>query len=319
MKKIVYITKRFNQQQKEELMTSLPTDYILKTPTTLLNEEKKDVTIMLDVDQKLLNELLELPESKLNFIQLISTGIDYLPLDKLAEKNIILANGRGLQKNSVSETVLGMLLSYQRGILESSKQQEKHLWQHPKGQMTTMVNKKILITGTGIIPQQLAKILSLLGAEISGVNTTGHLVENFSATYSLENLPKAVKNQDIVINLLPGTPATDQIFTEEIFSLMKTGSIFVNVGRGNAVILKDLVAALDAGQLSFAALDVFPKEPLVNTSVLWTHPKILVTSHIAGLTEDLNDRFFDLAAENLQYYLENGLPKINLVSYDKGY
>lgn len=320
MAQIIYVFERFTSEEKKDLSHLLQdTPFELRDAASLAPSEKKEIVVMLGLDQSLLKEILQMEKPALKFLQVISTGIDYLPLKKLAEKGVLLANGHGLQKNSVTEHVLGVLLAYQRKLLTSAFQQQVKIWQRPAGTLTTFAHKKILITGTGIISQHLAKTLDCLGATLSGVNTTGHPVTYFHQTFSLTQLKTAVSTQDIVINLLPSTRKTEKVFNTEIFSAMKKGCVFVNVGRGSGVVIEDLIAALNQNQLDFAALDVFDEEPLPENSKLWHHPKILVTPHIAGFSDNLNECFYYLAKENLISFLKDQRPKENLISYEKGY
>lgn len=320
MTQIVYACRRFTPEEKENLAQLLQdTPFQLRDATTLTDFEKKQVVVMLGLDQGLLKDILKMDQTALKFLQVISTGIDYLPLKKLSEKNILLANGQGLQKNSVAEHVLGVLLAYQRNLFTASFQQQIKIWQRPTGVLTTFSHKNILITGTGMISRYLAEVLTCLGANLSGVNTTGHAAKNFPQTFPLSALKQAVVNQDIVINLLPATVKTEKVFHKEIFSAMKKGSIFINVGRGSSVVTEDLVYALDENLLDFAALDVFEQEPLPENSPLWRQSRLLITPHIAGFSDNLNQCFYHLAKENLIHFLQYKKPKKNLISYEKGY
>ncbi len=99
--------------------------------------------------------------------------------------------------------------------------------------------------------------------------------------HGADQLEPFLNQTDIAVCLLPLTAETEGIFYARTFAMMPKGAMLVNVGRGRHVVDKDLIAALDSGQLSYAALDALYPEPLPPESPLWTHPKITVMPHIA--------------------------------------
>src|SRR5438477_4931862 len=96
-----------------------------------------------------------------------------------------------------------------------------------------------------------------------------------------DQLEPCLGQTDIAVCLLPLTRETEGIFCARTFAMMPRGSMLVNVGRGKHVVDKDLIAALDSGQLSYAALDALWPEPLPPESPLWLHPKVTVMPHVA--------------------------------------
>jgi glyoxylate/hydroxypyruvate reductase len=103
-------------------------------------------------------------------------------------------------------------------------------------------------------------------------------VEIFSGP---DQLAPFLAQTDIAVCLLPLTPETEGILCAKNFALMPKGAMVINVGRGKHVVEKDLIAALDSGQLSYAALDALHPEPLPPDNPLWTHPKVTVMPHVA--------------------------------------
>ena len=98
----------------------------------------------------------------------------------------------------------------------------------------------------------------------------------------MEHLPELLARADIVVSVLPGTPATTHLYDAKLFGAMKQGAYFINVGRGSAVVQKDLRAALESGHLAGAAVDVTEVEPLPQDDPLWHTPNMYITPHIAG-------------------------------------
>jgi phosphoglycerate dehydrogenase-like enzyme len=121
-------------------------------------------------------------------------------------------------------------------------------------------------------------------------------------------LPRA----DFVVLTVPHTPATEGFMNRARFQRMKPTAFFINIGRGMTTRLDDLVAALRAGEIAGAGLDVFEQEPLPADHPLWTLPGVLITPHTAGFGPYLDDRRFDILLDNCQRFLK-GQPLRNVV------
>ena len=111
-------------------------------------------------------------------------------------------------------------------------------------------------------------------------------------------LPRA----DFVILTVPHTPATEGFFNRALFQRMKRTAFFINIGRGMTTKLDDLVAALQGGEIAGAALDVYEQEPLPSEHPLWTMPNVLLTPHMAGHGPYLDDRRFEIIADNCRAF-----------------
>jgi phosphoglycerate dehydrogenase-like enzyme len=117
---------------------------------------------------------------------------------------------------------------------------------------------------------------------------------------------------DAVISVLPDTESTRGIVTADCLSAME-GGWFVNVGRGTVVEERDLLDALETGALAGAGLDVFDPEPLPEDSPLWTHPRVVITNHTAGLSPEYGPRLLGIFRRNLDA-LDGSAPWVNRVS-----
>src|SRR5690606_33677803 len=113
------------------------------------------------------------------------------------------------------------------------------------------------------------------------------------------------------------TPRTRGLFNHDLFTQMRPGAIFVNVGRGATVVTGDLVDALQRGGLGGACLDVVDPEPLPRRHPLWKMPNVMLTPHIAGLHRTGNDIAWTLIRENLRRYVA-GEPLLSVVDLDRG-
>ncbi|HKB96689.1 MAG TPA: NAD(P)-dependent oxidoreductase, partial [Rhizomicrobium sp.] len=129
-------------------------------------------------------------------------------------------------------------------------------------------------------------------------------------------LPNFLAQCDIMVCMLPLTPETEGIMNAKLFAGLPQGAWVMNVGRGGHCNEQDLLAALDTDHLAGAVLDVFQTEPLPPDNALWTHPKVTVTPHIAGITDPRNASAFvvDCVAR-----AESGAPFKNVVDLSRGY
>ena len=313
-KPIIFLQKKFREEFTEKIQSIAP-DYQIKN--TLTEEDFASVEISVGWAEKFEDQLLA--TQKLKWVQSISAGVDYLPLDKFSEQDILLSNGSGIHALSISEHIIGVLLGYYRGLNEAVKKQTQKEWAQKSICYDQLVGKNLLVVGTGHIGQQLSKSIHSLGVNVFGINTTGHSVEGFAETYSIKNMAKIVPEMDIVVGILPGTHETYHIFNSDIFEKMKKTAVFVNVGRGDTVHTKELITALEEKHFAFAALDVFEEEPLPKESPLWEFDNVLITPHISGMTVDFQNKFMKIFLSNLKSYVSSKELTVNQVEVKRGY
>jgi glyoxylate/hydroxypyruvate reductase A len=141
--------------------------------------------------------------------------------------------------------------------------------------------RRIGFLGFGMMAKAPALILKSLGFNVSAWVRSPRESAEVPIFHGPDQLAPFLGQTDIAVCLLPLTPETEGIFCARTFAMMPRGAMLVNVGRGKHVVDKDLIAALDSGQLSYAALDALWPEPLPPESPLWLHPKITVMPHIA--------------------------------------
>ena len=136
--------------------------------------------------------------------------------------------------------------------------------------------------------------------------------------FKISQLKIVVKKVDFIINLLPSTKLTKNIFDKKIFNQMKKSAIFINAGRGDTVNENDLINAISKKKLLAAGLDVVKKEPIKSNSKILKFENIFVTPHIAGITNEFWDHQFKLFANNLKKYTRSN-KLINLIDLKKEY
>ena len=127
-----------------------------------------------------------------------------------------------------------------------------------------------------------------------------------------EALDAQLPRADFVIMTIPHTPATEGLMDRARIRRMKRTAFLINIGRGRTVRLDDLVAALHAGEIAGAGLDVFEVEPLPADHALWAAPNVLLTPHTAGYGPYLDDRRLDIILDNCRRFAA-GQPLRNVV------
>ena len=141
--------------------------------------------------------------------------------------------------------------------------------------------RRVGFLGFGMMATAPALVLKSLGFKVSAWVRNARQSAEVPLFHGRDQLEPFLKQTDIAVCLLPLTRETEGIFCARTFAMMPKGSMLVNVGRGKHVVDSDLVAALDFGQLSYAALDALWPEPLPPESPLWLHPKVTVMPHVA--------------------------------------
>jgi len=177
-------------------------------------------------------------------------------------------------------------------------------------------NRTVGVLGLGSIGMKIAEFLHGLEFDVVGWSRSPK-TSNIIACHSGEDgLDTVLGASDILINMLPATPETDSILNAGTFAKMKHGAAVINMGRGEAIVDADLIAALNCGQIRGAALDVFRREPLPSTDPYWGHPKVWITPHAAGPTNQ--DSAPIQIARNIQS-LERGEHIEHTVNLETGY
>ena len=141
--------------------------------------------------------------------------------------------------------------------------------------------RRVGFLGYGLMSKAPALVLKSLGFQVSAWVRSPREAEEVPIFHGPDQLEPFLNQTDIAVCLLPLTKETDGIFCARTFAMMPKGAMLINVGRGGHVVDKDLIAALDSGQLSYAALDALKPEPLPPESPLWLHPKVTVMPHVA--------------------------------------
>lgn len=140
------------------------------------------------------------------------------------------------------------------------------------------------VLGLGALGAHVAKALASLGFTVRGYSRTEKTLDGVATFAGQSELPVFLGGLKMLVNLLPSTRETDGILNRDTFSQLARGAYLVNLARGTHLVERDLIGALDEGQLAAATLDVFAQEPLPSEHPFWRMPRITITPHISALT-----------------------------------
>ncbi len=172
------------------------------------------------------------------------------------------------------------------------------------------------LLGIGRMGRAAARVFQVLGYPLHAWSLSGRSRRGITIHSGNEGLSAIARAADFLICLLPLTSDTAGILNAGLFAQMKRGAYLINVGRGGHLVEKDLIPALDSGQLGGAGLDVFAEEPLPAGHPFWTHPKIYLTPHCASYT--LPEEAARLILKSYRR-VRRGLPPLDAVDRRKGY
>lgn len=214
----------------------------------------------------------------------------------------------------MTEYVIMHVLRLHRDMPAYQAAQANREWS--RAPITRPEQRRIGFLGYGMMAKAPALVLQSLGFKVSAWVRSPRPVAEVPIFHGSDQLASFLGQTDIAVCLLPLTPETEGIFCARTFAMMPRGAMLVNVGRGKHVVENDLIAALDSGQLSYAALDALWPEPLPPESPLWLHPKVTVMPHVAR-----RPTVAQLATEivaNIRS-LEAGGQLLQEINYTRGY
>ncbi len=177
-------------------------------------------------------------------------------------------------------------------------------------------DRKVTVLGLGELGTACAQMLALVGFDVTGWSRGPKDIDGIRCLSGTAGLGKALTGAEIVVLLLPDTPATENTLNADTLGLLAKGACIINPGRGPLIDDDALLAALDTGQVGHATLDVFRVEPLPEAHPFWHHPRVTVTPHVAAETRATYSAL--TIAENIRRG-EAGAPFLHLVDRSAGY
>jgi len=256
---------------------------------------------------------------RLALIQSLWAGVDRLLDDATLPAGVPIARMVDPAMNAaMAETALWAVLGLHRGYFRYQQLQREARWE-PHGQRRAD-ELVIAVLGMGEMGATAARRIASLGYRVvgwsRGSRNNARTVEGIETFAGFEALPGVLAMADTVVNLLPLTDATRDLFDADRFAQMKPGAGLVNLARGAHVVEDDLLAALATQRIGHAVLDVFRREPLPADHAFWRHPRVTMLPHAAAQTDPRSAAA--VAAANVRA-LRAGTALSNLVDRSRGY
>lgn len=244
----------------------------------------------------------------------IGAGVDQLDLSQVPPHVAVVRLVEPNLAAAMAEYVVMTVLALHRDLYAYADQQRGRVWralpQVPAGE------RRVGIAGLGQMGSAALDALRPFGFQLSGWSRSPRDVPDVTCFHGDDGLRAFAAQADILVNLLPLTPETRGILGQPLFAQMPEGAAIVSAGRGGHLDAAALIAALDGGRLSRAILDVTPVEPLPTDDPLWSHPRVVLTPHVAAATDTEGSGKALIA--NLKRHLTNE-PMVGVVARDRGY
>jgi phosphoglycerate dehydrogenase-like enzyme len=249
---------------------------------------------------------------KLKWIQALGTGVDNIIDLPSLSKEVLVTNIRGIHGAPVSEATIAFMLSLARDMPRSVRAQQESKWE--RWPSALLAGKTVGILGVGLIAEYLAPICKTFHMTVIGFSGSPRETKGFDRVVHRDELVKVAAELDFLVALTPLSPETRGIVGAKVFAAMKPTAYVVNVARGGVVDEPALIAALEAGKIAGAGLDVFSQEPLPPESPLWKTKNVTIFSHLGGYSQGYEDRAMPTIAGNMAKFLAGDLKSmINIV------
>jgi phosphoglycerate dehydrogenase-like enzyme len=262
--------------------------------------------------------------ARLTWVHSPAAGVGSMLFPAMVASPVVMTNSRGISADTIAEHVLAVTLAMFRKLPLAIRSQMSGHWAQDDALRAPAIRRiagaRVLVVGLGAIGAAVAWRMAALGAEVTGIrrDLSRPLPEGVRDADMPDRLRAVLPGADVVVVAAPLTPETRRMIGAPELSAMHSDALLVNVSRGKLIDEGALIAALLAGTIGGAALDVFEHEPLSADSPLWTLANVLITPHMSGFRPDHWEAIADLFADNLRRY-EQGQTLRNPVDKGAGY
>ena len=256
---------------------------------------------------------------RLRWVQAPTASLEHYVFPELQAHPCVLTNMRGLYSDVIADHVFGYVLCFARNFHRYMRNQLAARWEPVGGEAERstfaagpgtvsaidrahlhLADQTLGVVGLGAIGSEIARRGLAFGMRVLAVDPVQPRgPEGVAAVFRPERLGELLAASDFVVVAAPHTPETVKLFRRERFRQMKRTAHFINIGRGAIVDLADLTAALRAGDLAGAGLDVFETEPLPPDHPLWTMENVIITPHVAGASSRIAERHLGVLLDNV--------------------
>ena len=263
---------------------------------------------------------------RLRWVQAPTASLEHFVFPELVDHPAVLTNMRGLFSDVIADHVFGFVLCFARNFHHYVRNQVEGRWApvgvmppadrrpaQPSGFVTGpaqvspvdrahrhLGDTTLGVVGLGQIGSEVARRGLAFGMRVIAVDPVQTAAPpGVAALWRLDRLPDLLGESDFVVIAAPHTPETEKLFRRAQFRQMKPTGYLINIGRGAIVDLADLTAALHAGEIAGAGLDVFETEPLPKDHPLWAMPNVIITPHVAGNSPRIAERHLTVLLDNV--------------------
>jgi glyoxylate/hydroxypyruvate reductase A len=229
----------------------------------------------------------------------------HVPIARMVEPGII---------NGMVEYVSLAVLALHRDFFDYVAAKASRSWNTLE--VPPASSRTIGVMGMGVLGRAVLERLAAYGFRLRGWNRSLRAMHGVQSFAGAEQLQPFLAGCDVLVCLLPLTPATRGILNRELFAMLPANAALINVGRGPHLVDADLIEALDSGRLSRAILDVTDPEPLPPEHPFWTHPRVFLTPHVASMTQP--ESAAPILLENLRRH-QRGEPLLHVIDRSSGY
>lgn len=249
----------------------------------------------------------------------IGAGVDHILRDPSVPHLPVVRVVAGDLTMRMSEYVVWQVLDHLRHGQVYREQQARKIWREPAQPAASDLT--IGIMGLGVLGSDAGRKLAMLGFNVIGWSRNEKHVAGIANYFGETQLPVFAGACDMLVVLLPLTPATRGIINKDLLGYLRQvtplgGPVLINAGRGQLQVDADILEALQSRTLMAASLDVFETEPLPRDSALWSHPRVMVTPHAAATSDPA--RLAPIMVQQMDDH-DAGLPFANLVDREAGY
>lgn len=250
----------------------------------------------------------------LKFISSMGAGVDHVLSDRSLPAGVPVTRIVDDRLTvTMSKYILTAIMFFHRRLPKYLSDKQQRRWDQAAN---PEVKLHIGIMGMGVLGRDIARKLTDLEFEVHGFSNSRKDIPGVRSYAGESERNEFLSNINVLVCLLPLTSMTHDILNLELFNRMKEGSYLINVARGMHLVEKDLLTALETGRLAGAFLDVYREEPLPGDHPFWQHPDIMMTPHIASITNPA--AAIPQVIENYRR-AKNGEPLANLIDMEKGY
>jgi phosphoglycerate dehydrogenase-like enzyme len=253
---------------------------------------------------------------KLRFVQALTAGVEHWLARPDLGADLALSCARGTHRVQMPENILGALFHIAKPYAAIAEDNAARRW--TRRVSTTLAGQTLGILGLGAIGAELARKAAALEMRVIGTKREATPLPHVETVVGPEGTDAVLAESDFVVLLLPATPATGNFIDAARLARMKPSAWLLNFGRGALIEDADLVAAVRAGVIAGAVLDVFRTEPLPADHPFWDEERIMVLPHIGGLHPQRDRMVAALLVDNLRRFVD-GTPLTQLVDREAGY